>query len=108
MYIYVCGHFKLVDSAISATPVADRCIKLSTQPCNLHIFEGVSTYFCIYRVSTNTIFTMCRNTGVVGLDMERTQEVGGTLIGEDGLIVMAGEELVEWYQIHQTWFQHLL
>jgi hypothetical protein len=66
------------------------------------IFEGVSTYFCIYRVSTNTIFTMCRNTGVVGLDMERTQEVGGTLIGEDGLMVMAGEELVEWYQIHQT------
>ena len=33
----VCGHpFKLVDSAVSATPVADRCIKSSTQPCNLH------------------------------------------------------------------------
>jgi hypothetical protein len=27
---------KYVDSAISATPVADRFIKLSTQPCNLH------------------------------------------------------------------------
>ena len=27
--------------------------------------------------------------------------VGGTLIGEDGLVVMAGVELVEWYQIHQ-------
>ena len=25
-----------VDLAISATDVADRCIKLSTQPCNLH------------------------------------------------------------------------
>ena len=37
-YIYkVCGHpFKLVDLAISATPIADRCIKSSTQPCNLH------------------------------------------------------------------------
>ena len=31
-----------------------------------------------------------------------TQEVGGTLIGEDGLVVMAGAESVEWYQIHQT------
>jgi hypothetical protein len=28
------------------------------------------------------------------------QEVGGTLIGEDGLMVMAGAESVEWYQIH--------
>jgi transposase len=37
IYTRVCGHpFKLVDSAISATPVADRCIKSSTQPCNLH------------------------------------------------------------------------
>ena len=36
-YLYkVCGHpFKLVDSAISATPIADRCVKSSTQPCNL-------------------------------------------------------------------------
>ena len=31
-----------------------------------------------------------------------SQEVGGNLIGEDGLVVMAGAELVEWYQIHQT------
>jgi hypothetical protein len=30
------------------------------------------------------------------------QEVGGTLIGEDGLVVMAGAESVEWYQLHQT------
>ena len=29
----------------------------------------------------------------------RSQEVGGTLIGEDGLVVMAGAESVEWYQI---------
>jgi hypothetical protein len=28
--------FKLVDLAISATPIADRCIQLSIQPCNLH------------------------------------------------------------------------
>ncbi|CDQ77704.1 unnamed protein product [Oncorhynchus mykiss] len=36
-YTKVCGHsFKLVDSAISATPVAYRCIKSSTQACNLH------------------------------------------------------------------------
>ena len=28
------------------------------------------------------------------------QEVGGTLIGEDRLVVMAEAELVEWYQIH--------
>ena len=32
------------------------------------------------------------------------QEVGGTLIGEDGLVVMAGAELVEWYQIHANPF----
>ena len=32
----VCGHpFKLVDLAISAKPVADRCVTSSTQPCNL-------------------------------------------------------------------------
>jgi hypothetical protein len=31
-----------------------------------------------------------------------SQEVGGALIGEDGLVVMAEAELVEWYQIHQT------
>ena len=37
IYTKVCGHpFKLVDSAISVTPVADRCIKSSTPPCNLH------------------------------------------------------------------------
>jgi hypothetical protein len=38
-YIYtkVCGHpFKLVDLAISAIPVADRCITPSTQPCSRH------------------------------------------------------------------------
>jgi hypothetical protein len=29
-----------------------------------------------------------------------TQEVGGTLIGEDGLVVMAEAEWVEWYQTH--------
>ena len=28
--------FKLVDSAISATAIADRCIKSSTPPCNHH------------------------------------------------------------------------
>ena len=31
-----------------------------------------------------------------------TQEVGGTLTGEDGLVLMAGVESVEWYQIHHT------
>ena len=31
-----------------------------------------------------------------------SQEVGGTWIGEEGLVIMAGEEKVEWYQIHQT------
>ena len=30
------------------------------------------------------------------------QEVGGTLIWENGLVVMTGAESVEWYQIHQT------
>ena len=33
----LCGHpFKLVAPAISATPVADRCIQPSTQPWNIH------------------------------------------------------------------------
>jgi hypothetical protein len=37
IYTKVCGHpFKWVDSAISAIPVAVRCIKSSTQPFNLH------------------------------------------------------------------------
>ena len=31
-----------------------------------------------------------------------TQEVGGTLVREDGLMVMAGAESVEWYQIHHA------
>jgi hypothetical protein len=36
IYTKVCGNpFKFVDSAISATSIVDRCIKLSTQPCNL-------------------------------------------------------------------------
>jgi hypothetical protein len=30
------------------------------------------------------------------------QEVGGTLIGENGLVLMAGAASVEWYQIHHT------
>ena len=35
----------------------------------------------------------------LAIDMRRKpQEVGGTLIGEDGSVVIAG---VEWYQIHQ-------
>jgi hypothetical protein len=34
--------------------------------------------------------------------MHKPQEVGGNVIGEDRLMVMTGEELVEWYQIHQT------
>jgi hypothetical protein len=37
------------------------------------------------------------------------QEVGGTLIGETGLMVMTGAESVEWYQLHQTYgFQFFL
>ena len=32
----------------------------------------------------------------------KAQEVGGTLFGKDRLAVMAGTELVEWCQIHQT------
>ena len=37
IYTKVCEHpFKLVDSTISATPVADGCTKPSTPPCNLH------------------------------------------------------------------------
>jgi hypothetical protein len=32
------------------------------------------------------------------------QEVGGTLIGEGRLVVMAGVELVEWYQIQTHGF----
>jgi hypothetical protein len=36
----------------------------------------------------------------LGPDRIRAQEVGGTLIGEDGLVRMAGVESVEWYQIH--------
>jgi hypothetical protein len=37
-YIYksMWNPFKWTDSAISATPAADRCIKSSTQSCNLH------------------------------------------------------------------------
>jgi hypothetical protein len=30
----------------------------------------------------------------------RPQEVGGNLTGKVGLVVMAGAEFVEWYQIH--------
>jgi hypothetical protein len=38
-----------------------------------------------------------------------SQEVGGTLIGEHGLVVMAGAESMEWYQtIPFVLFQPLL
>jgi hypothetical protein len=30
------------------------------------------------------------------------QEVGGTLIGENGLVVVIGVGSVEWYETHQT------
>ena len=33
-----------------------------------------------------------------------SQEVGGTQIGEDGLVVMAGAELVQRCQLNQTQF----
>ena len=32
--------------------------------------------------------------------MQTAQEVGATFIVEDGLVVMAGVEFVEWYQTH--------
>ncbi|CDQ71214.1 unnamed protein product [Oncorhynchus mykiss] len=35
-------------------------------------------------------------------NIQKPQEVGGTLIGEDGLVVMAGAESVECFQIYQT------
>ena len=34
--------------------------------------------------------------------LPKAHEAGGTLIGEDGLVLVAGAELMEWYQIHQT------
>lgn len=34
--------------------------------------------------------------------LNKPHEVGATLIGEDGLMVVAGTELVEWNQIYQT------
>jgi hypothetical protein len=42
------------------------------------------------------------NGSIYFIYMVTTQEVGGTLIGENGFVVMAGVELVEWYQIQQT------
>jgi hypothetical protein len=36
------------------------------------------------------------------MHINRSQRKLGTLIGEDGFMVMAGAELVEWYQIYQT------
>ena len=41
-----------------------------------------------------------------GLSCTIPQVVGGTLIGEDGLMVMTGGELVEWYQINQPHVFH--
>jgi hypothetical protein len=37
-----------------------------------------------------------------------SQEVGGTLIGEDRLMVMAGMEYVDWYQIQPTHGFHVI
>lgn len=34
--------------------------------------------------------------------MFQPEEVGGTLFGDIGLLVMAEAESLEWYQIHQT------
>jgi hypothetical protein len=38
----------------------------------------------------------------IWLSYSSSQEVGGTLIGENGLVLMAGAVQVEWYQIHQS------
>ena len=44
-------------------------------------------------VSCTCVYCVC---------MYMSQEVGSTLIGEDGLMIMTGAESVEWCQIHQT------
>ena len=50
IYTKVCGHpFKLVDLAISRTPVAGRSMKSSTQPCNLHS-QTLSVEWPLWRV----------------------------------------------------------
>ena len=43
---------------------------------------------------------MCRYAIFAADTVCTSREVGGTLIGENGLVVMAGAEWVEWYQIH--------
>jgi hypothetical protein len=50
----------------------------------------------LMKIITSPLCDLC-NQGTLG-----SQEVGATLIGEDGLAVMAGAESVEWYHIYQT------
>jgi hypothetical protein len=42
------------------------------------------------------------------MDMSIAQEVGSTLVWEEGLVLMAGAELVEWYQIHKKHGFHVI
>ena len=46
------------------------------------------------------IKTATTSSSKVGNDSLNPQEVGGTLIGEDRLVLMSGSESVEWYKIH--------
>ena len=62
----------------------------------------------LFRLFRSTGQTECmgepgpRSVCVVLPTPSRSQEVGGTFIRENRLVVMTGAELVEWYQIQKT------
>ena len=54
------------------------------------------------RIRSPTLGLVHSYKGVLTAVRYEVQEVGSTLIGEKGLVVMTGAESVEWCQIHQT------
>ena len=98
-----CPRTKCKHINVSANQTAFACCRLSENhfrvtnwdcsPQEVNVFEKMYLTHSHARKHTHTYYCI------------PPQEVGGTLIREDDLVVKAGAEPVEWYQIHpNTWF----
>ena len=67
--------------------------RLNISPAEVEISPTESKGILIW-----TLYTMATHSHGA-LTVHTSEEVGGTLIGENGLVVMAGRKCVEWYPI---------
>ena len=83
--------------------------KIVADSLSRELFIPPSALHRLTKVPDETILAEANAVRTVRMqDLSHSQEVGCTLIGEDGLMVMAGAESVEWYLIHQTNGFHVL